>query len=189
MVPSGCSNVGNIEQKMNFLRKNRGGARSGFTLIELLVVIAIIGVLASIVLASLNNARKKSRDARRITDVRQIQLALELYFDGQSSKYPPASTTCDATANAYGLEALVTGGYIPQISRDPSAATTCYKYATPAAPATTYHLGAKLEDSGNPAFNGDKDCTSAAAGCGAAAYTNGFDGTTDGTNLYYDLIP
>ena len=57
-------------------RKNQG-----FTLIELLVVIAIIGVLASVVLASLNTARKKSRDARRIADIKQIQLALELYFD------------------------------------------------------------------------------------------------------------
>ena len=53
--------------------------KKGFTLIELLVVIAIIGILASVVLASLNSARKKSRDARRVADIKQIQLALELY--------------------------------------------------------------------------------------------------------------
>ena len=57
--------------------------RGGFTLIELLVVIAIIGILASIVLASLNSARQKSRDARRIADIKQIQLALELYFEDE----------------------------------------------------------------------------------------------------------
>ena len=53
----------------------------GFTLIELLVVIAIIGMLSSIVLASLNGARAKSRDARRIADMKQIDIALELYYD------------------------------------------------------------------------------------------------------------
>ena len=53
----------------------------GFTLIELLVVIAIIGILSSVVLASLNSARQKGRDAKRISDVKQLQLALELYYD------------------------------------------------------------------------------------------------------------
>lgn len=54
---------------------------SGFTLIELLVVIAIIGLLSSVVLASLNSARAKGRDARRMSDLHNIQLALELYYD------------------------------------------------------------------------------------------------------------
>lgn len=59
----------------------------GFTLIELLVVIAVIGMLSSVVLASLNSARAKARDARRIADFKQIQLALELFYD-QTGKYP-----------------------------------------------------------------------------------------------------
>nr|AQQ75000.1 hypothetical protein [uncultured bacterium] len=59
----------------------------GFTLIELLVVIAIIGILSSVVLASLNSARQKGRDARRISDIKQLQLALELYYDANQS-YP-----------------------------------------------------------------------------------------------------
>src|SRR3990167_526198 len=51
----------------------------GFTLIELLVVITIIGLLASVVLARLSSARAKARDARRYSDLLQLQLALELY--------------------------------------------------------------------------------------------------------------
>ncbi|MBU2220023.1 prepilin-type N-terminal cleavage/methylation domain-containing protein, partial [Patescibacteria group bacterium] len=61
----------------------------GFTLIELLVVIAIIGILATIVMVSLNTARAKARDARRISDVRQIQLALQMHYDSVGS-YPAA---------------------------------------------------------------------------------------------------
>lgn len=65
------------------------GSLDGFTLIELLVVIAIIGVLASTILASLNGARSKARNARERSDVRQIILALELARNNSSiDQYP-----------------------------------------------------------------------------------------------------
>lgn len=72
----------------------------GFTLIELLVVIAIIGILASVVLASLNSARTKSRDARRLADLNQIRNAVELYYS-EHGHYPIMATSWtsfDATA-------------------------------------------------------------------------------------------
>jgi len=61
--------------------------QKGFTLIELLVVIAIIGLLSTLAVVALNNARQKSRDAKRVADVKQIQTALELFYN-EYSGYP-----------------------------------------------------------------------------------------------------
>lgn len=141
--------------------------KRGFTLIELLVVIAIIGILSSIVLASLNSARKKGRDARRISDIKQLQLALELSYDAHSA-YPTALSTAN----------LVTPGYISSIPGDPSssvacttgAEASCYGYAV--APSgcttacTTYTLKATLETAGHTALANDVDGTSNGLACG-----------------------
>lgn len=59
----------------------------GFTLIELLVVVAIIGLLSTLSMVALNSARMKSRDARRVADIKQIQTALELLY-AEKSSYP-----------------------------------------------------------------------------------------------------
>lgn len=52
----------------------------GFTLIELLVVIAIIGLLTSIIAVGFGNARLKSRDARRLSDMNQVKTGLDLFY-------------------------------------------------------------------------------------------------------------
>lgn len=79
---------------------------AGFTLIELLVVISIIGLLASVVLVALNNARMKSRDTRRLADMTQIQKALEIYYNKYNG-YPDV--------NNYGESELIpsSGGTSP----------------------------------------------------------------------------
>ena len=59
----------------------------GFTLAELLVVIAIIGLLSTMAVVSVSSARAKARDARRVSDIKQIQTSLELYFSDMGT-YP-----------------------------------------------------------------------------------------------------
>jgi prepilin-type N-terminal cleavage/methylation domain-containing protein len=165
----------------------------GFTLIELLVVIAIIGILSSVVLASLNSARRKGRDARRVADIKQVQLALEMYYD--TARVYPGSATWAALATA------LAPTYIAVLPNDPlNTGTYVYLYAGIATTATvatcdSYHLGATLEESNPTLLGTDVDGTGAltkctgshddfngnlAANCGAAA------GATD---YCYDVRP
>lgn len=74
----------------------------GFTLIELLITIAIIGILTTIAIVSLGNARVKSRDAKRFTDIKQIATALELYFSDNGA-YPTIITSNQPLQSPDGL--------------------------------------------------------------------------------------
>lgn len=88
----------------------------GFTLIELLVVIAIIGMLSSVVLASLQTARQKSRDARRISDLRQLQLVVESYANDHGGRFPSTSGVWRGGApGCYGGHGYDATGYIPDV--------------------------------------------------------------------------
>ncbi|HEY4518909.1 MAG TPA: type II secretion system protein [Candidatus Paceibacterota bacterium] len=149
---------------LKYFKKNKG-----FTLIELLVVIAIIAVLASIVLVSLNTARVKGRDARRIADIKSLQVALELYYDSNSNVYPAALST-------------LAGVQIPAIPKDPKDGTTAYSYSASGSAHTSgtakaYHLGARLEDAGHSALNTDVDNDNSTAN----VWTTYFDGNGTGS--------
>lgn len=160
----------------NFSKKGK----KGFTLIELLVVIAIIGILASVVLASLNSARKKSRDARRLSDIKQIQVALEFYFDSNNSAYP--ADIYDTTNGLAGASACGSGNKcMPSVPTDPLDATVKYVYE-PLSSETSYVLSATLEEDTNPALDNDIDGTVGTTACGATP-------EVVATGLYYCVQP
>jgi prepilin-type N-terminal cleavage/methylation domain-containing protein len=164
-------------------------APKAFTLIELLVVIAIIGILSSVVLASMNSARKKGRDARRLQDVKSLQVALELSFDANSAY--PTTTAGTPVILATGTGAgQIAAAYISTIPKDPLSTGTGatirnYYYA---GTTTSYCLGALLENT-----SGANDA------CGTTASTPGADvtGSTAGlaaitgysTTLVYKVQP
>jgi len=87
--------------------------KKGFTLIELLVVVAIIGILSTVVLASLGRARERSRDAKRLNDIKTIQTTLELYHL-ETGGYPQVSSGfVHSTQSGWGsIENLV--GNLPE---------------------------------------------------------------------------
>ena len=111
------------------MKKNQ----KGFTLIELLVVIAIIGILSTLDVISLNNARQKARDAKMVSDIKSIQTALELYYNDYNS-YPFA-------AGAGNLPTSIGSGtqvYMQQVPNDPAGVP--YTYHATGTPATTYDI-------------------------------------------------
>ena len=143
--------------------------KKGFTLIELLVVIAIIGILSSVVLASLSTARQKSRDAKRISDVGQIQLALELYFDAYQSY--PSTTPVASTATIEGaVQTLANASMIPKAPTPPNGGKYLYRGVTAAgaeclaAPCTSYAIAVTLERTDNTVLTTDADQTGTAGG-------------------------
>ena len=91
----------------------------GFTLIELLVVVAIIGVLSTVVMSSVNQARRKARDARRYQDLQSLRTALEMYYDDYG-RYPSTAgswqTVCTTGLNTYPYTTSGSDGWIPDLA-------------------------------------------------------------------------
>jgi prepilin-type N-terminal cleavage/methylation domain-containing protein len=133
-----------------------------FTLIELLVVIAIIGVLASIVLASLSSAKKKGGDARVISDVLQLRVA----FEGDRSPTDFRNSFNPTGTNAAAITSTSANGpaTISSLLNDASANG-----------ATGYTGSSTIEQSGN-SIGG---CTTAGSNCEIVVVVNG---TSNGTS-------
>lgn len=145
--------IKNIRRKNTVPQKVRPASAAGFTLIELLVVIAIIGLLSSIVMSSLNSARVKARDAKRIADLRSIRVALRLYLD-DFKQYPTNGYwTCSHLANWTALQTSL-APYISSLPKDPRGTgypwtTGLYSYCYGRISTDEYDLVTQLEDRTN----------------------------------------
>ena len=128
--------------------------KRGFTLIELLVVMAIMGILVTIAMANYQTAQIKARDARRKSDIGQVQKALELYYNDYG-KYPVSSAgkikigadTYDwKTSTETGDELKDTNDtvYMKELVGDPAAANPNYCYRS--TDGSYYQIYAKLEN-------------------------------------------
>ena len=179
-------------------------SKKGFSLVEILIVIAIIGILSSVILASLTVARQKSRDAKRVAEMWQIKRGLDIYFDGAQS-YPSTTPVCSPACprpsdDDVRLQLLNQSDFLPSTPiPPPGGADQYYVYrgvydvaGTPtecdiAAPAgttcTRYELGVSLERSDNVVLQSDAD-KSVGAFYGANPSCTG---ASAGTELCYDI--
>ncbi len=141
--------------------------RKGFTLIEVLIVVAIIGILASVVLVGLGPLQRQGRDARRISDLKQVQAGLELYYN--KCGYYPGNAENGATCAGYaanntwaGLVTALTGSNIgvSNVPHDPNAARDYFYEAN----GTSYVIGATLDDPQNTSLRNDIDNANRPAG-------------------------
>lgn len=112
-------------------KRYRISREKGFTLIELLVAIAIIGMLSSVAITSLNGARKKAWDARRLSYIAGIQKALEMY-KVDHGRYPDEDSVNSDWEMSWEdgadfLTILETEGYFPNgVPLDPVNSTGSY---------------------------------------------------------------
>jgi prepilin-type N-terminal cleavage/methylation domain-containing protein len=114
------------------MRKNTINDKAGFTILEVLVVTAAIAIIAGIVFASFEGIKEKNRDARRMSDVTQIQKALSLYmidfktFPVPSNPFQEVVLTGEDEISL----ALEASGNIVEVPHDPQHPIRTYRYWT-----------------------------------------------------------
>jgi prepilin-type N-terminal cleavage/methylation domain-containing protein len=142
----------------------------GFTLIEMLAVIAIIGILTSIALPNLSGSREKARDSERVTELNQIALGLELYYN--ACRTYPSALTLTIDEGCPSGSGITLGTFLKSIPTEPVTGHDAYKYGR-AADGSSFVLRAVLERD-NAALVDDLENTIHGVNC-----------TDTSTNFYY----
>lgn len=109
--------------------KSKESGKGGFTILELLIVVAIIGILSAATLVLLSDTRARSRDAKRLSDMREIEKALNLY-QTSNGNFPVSVSTTTLTGEDSVSTALENGGHISELLPDPQHPDLTYKYST-----------------------------------------------------------
>ena len=118
--------------------------QNGFTLLELLVVISIIAILVTVGLTSFSTAQRKGRDAKRKSDVKEVQSALEQYYSVCGFAYPTPTGTFFVSVNCSSPAISI----MPTVPADPRVVTPYFCGPTPGASnctSSTYTICAILE--------------------------------------------
>lgn len=144
-------------------------SQGGFTLIEMLIVIVIVGILSTLTLVALGPVQRQGRDARRLSDVRQVQTLVELYYS-KKGEYPSGS---GGSGSWDDLKTALTGASLgaTKIPNDPSSGRS-YEYGA-SSDGTDYVIGVRLEVEGSGALNDDVDDATYGVDCEDPIYCLG----------------
>ncbi|MCA9366319.1 prepilin-type N-terminal cleavage/methylation domain-containing protein [Candidatus Kaiserbacteria bacterium] len=131
----------------------------GFTLIELLIVITIIGILSSVVLVSLSSAREKSRDAARVSQIKEVKTALEVY---RSDNGGYINICSGSPGNLPARAAALAPNYMSRLPTDPlHTGNDDYLYCGSAnvnGSGPGYGIRIRFEDTDRPGTNANGYC-------------------------------